>query len=254
MSRSVQTDTLPPTARSIALLLASTPTIQDSQPGVLHQLLEFSHRYTSQVLYDANVYAEHAGRTGKIEIEDVVLAVQARVGWEFGGRVPKEYLLSLAQQTNAAPLPSVPEVFGVRIPPPPHILTQVDFDLVPNKPPPSVAQYDEEIEEVEESESDEEDMVDAMVPHIAPAYSSANTDHMRTQATPDAEMASPTSIALHAPIAAADEGSEVGQDEEDGLFGNYDSDAEDATENVEPVDVSGMNGIKRKLVEEDDYD
>lgn len=85
-------ETLPPTARAIALLLASTPAVQDAQPGVLHQLLELAHRYTTQVLSDAQVYAEHAGRSGtsKIEMEDIVLAVQARVGWEFGGRVPKE--------------------------------------------------------------------------------------------------------------------------------------------------------------------
>jgi transcription initiation factor TFIID subunit 9B len=83
-------DTLPPTARAIALLVASTPNVYDAQPGVLHQLLEFSHRYTTQVLGDAQVYAEHAGRGGKLEMEDVTLAVQARVGWEFGGRVPKE--------------------------------------------------------------------------------------------------------------------------------------------------------------------
>jgi transcription initiation factor TFIID subunit 9B len=83
-------DSLPPTARSIALLVSSTPAVQDAQPGVLHQLLEFAHRYTTQVLSDASVYAEHAGRSGKVEIDDVVLAVQARVGWEFGGRVPKE--------------------------------------------------------------------------------------------------------------------------------------------------------------------
>lgn len=83
-------DNLPSTARSIALLLSSTPGVQDAQPGVLHQLLEFSHRYSMQVLTDASVYAEHAGRTGKVEMDDIVLAVQARVGWEFGGRVPKE--------------------------------------------------------------------------------------------------------------------------------------------------------------------
>ncbi len=88
MSRAAES--LPPTARAIALLLASTPSVQDAQPGVLHQLLEFSHRYTSQVLTDASVYAEHAGHAGKIESDDVMLAVQARVGWEFGGRVPKE--------------------------------------------------------------------------------------------------------------------------------------------------------------------
>jgi histone H3/H4 len=83
-------ETIPPTARAIALLLSSTPTVHDAQPGVLHQLLEFSHRYTAQVLSDALVYAEHAGRPGKVEMDDVVLGVQARVGWEFGGRVPKE--------------------------------------------------------------------------------------------------------------------------------------------------------------------
>jgi len=87
MSRS---EAIPPTARGIALLLSSTPTVHDAQPGVLHQLLEFSHRYTAQVLSDALVYAEHAGRPGKVEMDDVTLAVQARVGWEFGGRVPKE--------------------------------------------------------------------------------------------------------------------------------------------------------------------
>ena len=87
MSRS---EAIPPTARAIALLLSSTPTVHDAQPGVLHQLLEFSHRYTAQILSDALVYAEHAGRPGKVEMDDITLAVQARVGWEFGGRVPKE--------------------------------------------------------------------------------------------------------------------------------------------------------------------
>ncbi|KIO12802.1 hypothetical protein M404DRAFT_80544, partial [Pisolithus tinctorius Marx 270] len=146
--------TLPPTARAIALLLASTPTVQDAQPGVLHQLLEFAHRYTVQVLSDAQVYADHAGRSGtsKIEMDDVVLAVQALVGWEFGGRIPKEHLLSLATQTNATPLPAVPEVFGVRLPPASETLTSVNFELVSNKPPPSVKLYDEEIEEIEEEE------------------------------------------------------------------------------------------------------
>jgi histone H3/H4 len=89
MSRT-STDSLPPAARAIALLLASTPTVQDAQPGVLHQLLEFSHRYTVQVLSDALGYAEHAGRSNKVELDDVTLAVQARVGWELGGRIPKE--------------------------------------------------------------------------------------------------------------------------------------------------------------------
>lgn len=89
-------DSLPPSARSIALILAQEPSVGDVHPTVLHQLLDFAHRYTGQVLNDATVYAEHAGRGGaggsttKLDMDDVMLAVQARVGWEFGGRVPKE--------------------------------------------------------------------------------------------------------------------------------------------------------------------
>ncbi|TFK92968.1 TFIID-31kDa-domain-containing protein [Polyporus arcularius HHB13444] len=224
MSRQAVADTIPPSARAIALLLASTPTVQDAQPGVLHQLLEFSNRYTAQVLSDALVYAEHAGRSGKVEMEDVVLAVQARVGWEFGGRVPKEYMLSLATQTNSVPLPSVPEVYGVRLPPPSECLTAVDFDLVPNKPPPGVKLFDEEIEEVEESESDDDDMEPAPLP--AP----------QAQQQPQHEA-----------------------EEDDGLFAGGDEEEEEsADEAMEDVTASGgvdaANGMKRKLVEEEDYD
>lgn len=46
--------------------------------------------YTAQVLGDALVYADHANRAGNIQMEDVSLAIQSRVGWEYGGRVPKE--------------------------------------------------------------------------------------------------------------------------------------------------------------------
>ncbi len=42
------------------------------------------------MLGDALVYADHAGRPGSVQVDDVTLAVQSRVGWEFGGRVPKE--------------------------------------------------------------------------------------------------------------------------------------------------------------------
>ena len=91
MSRATNaTGEIPPSARDISLILASTPGVSDAQPAVLLQLLEFAHRYTSQVLQDGLVYAEHAGRNNKLELDDVILAVQARVGWELGGRVPKE--------------------------------------------------------------------------------------------------------------------------------------------------------------------
>lgn len=278
MSRAGAADTLPPTARSIALLLASTPTVQDAQPGVLHQLLEFSHRYTAQVLSDALVYAEHAGRAGKIEMDDIVLAVQARVGWEFGGRIPKEvcvcvspqngilvlirlvqYILSLAAQTNAVPLPSVPEVFGVRLPPMAECLTSIDFDLVPNKPPPGVKLYDEEVEEVEESEDEDEDMEPAAI--SGSFMQSQQPTQLNTQEAvpaPVGAMHSPQDVGMLSPVVAAAEEVSEGEDAH-GLFSGGEEEEEESGDEAMDVALAlptseATAGTKRKLVEEDDYD
>ncbi|KAI6034331.1 hypothetical protein BKA83DRAFT_4188353 [Pisolithus microcarpus] len=222
-SQTTAADTLPPTARAIALLLASTPTVQDAQPGVLHQLLEFAHRYTVQVLSDAQC--------------------KARVGWEFGGRIPKEHLLSLASQTNATPLPAVPEVFGS------ETLTSVNFELVSNKPPPSVKLYDEEVEEIEEEEEapgpqeDEEDDAD-MEPAAIPASNPPVTPT-------DVEMgtSSPASAPIVATVAEeADLFGGAGEDEDED-----ESAGDDVMEEIQTA-TEPSNGVKRKLVEEEDYD
>ncbi|KAL1738744.1 transcription initiation factor IID, 31kD subunit-domain-containing protein [Schizophyllum fasciatum] len=275
MSRPV--DSLPPTARSIALLLSSTPGVQDVQPGVLHQLLEFSHRYTQQVLTDAQMYAEHAGRAGKVELDDVVLSIQARVGWEFGGRVPKEYILSLANQTNSVPLPSVPEVFGVRLPSDPDdTLTGINFDLVPNRPPPGVKIYDEEIEEIEESEEEDEGVLEAEEDDVDMEGLSANPHAQAPQPPPEPveeapfpisafAAATPNDISMATP---GDAGSDAGEDgdlfgdegePEDGdLFGEdkpgEPGAGEDEDEAMEEVAAPTTNGVARQFVEEDDYD
>ncbi|KAK7061574.1 transcription initiation factor TFIID subunit 9 [Favolaschia claudopus] len=257
-------DNLAPTARAIALLLSSTPSVQDVQPAVLHQLLDFSHRYTAQVLTDANVYAEYAGRGGKLEMDDVVLAVQARVGWEFGGRVPKEYILSLASEVNAVPLPAVPEVFGVRMPQASECLTSIDFDLIPNKPPPGVKLYDEEIEEVEESESeedDDDDMEPTPIPQQRPMPLSRPAAPQTQQEPPREFEEAPfpiSAIDTSADIRigsqmAVDEGSEAGE-EEDGLFAGGDEEEEDSDAMEEVQTSLEHNGVKRKLEEDDDYD
>ncbi|TFK29283.1 TFIID-31kDa-domain-containing protein [Coprinopsis marcescibilis] len=264
MSNSRPVDNLPSTARAIALLLSSTPGVQDAQPGVLHQLLEFSHRYSMQVLTDASVYAEHAGHTGKIEMDDIVLAVQARVGWEFGGRVPKEYTLSLATEVNAAPLPPVPEVFGVRLPPASECLSSVDFDLVPNKPPPGVKIYDEEVEELEEESSDEEEDMQVVEPERQQTQgrtatpSSISQEAVADTPFPISAIATPSDIEmLGTPGMANRMETEEGSDaDDDGLFAGGDDEEEesDGMEEVQTAPGASTNGVKRKLVEEDDYD
>lgn len=263
---------IPPSARDISLILASTPGVSDAQPAVLTQLLEFAHRYTAQVLQDGLVYAEHAGHNNKLELDDVILAVQARVGWELGGRVPKEvcilskkyfqrlaslprmqqYIMSLATQTNSQPLPAVPEAFGVRLPPESDRLTSVDFNLVPNKPPPTIQQYDEEIEEIEEEPSDEdedEDMEPATLPPALPPQT-----HHHQPAPPVAPMYAPSDVdMIGVEDAVAPNENEEGSDDDDALFGGGDDDDE-GMEEVAPAADAQANGVKRKLVEDDDYD
>lgn len=44
---------------------------------------------------------------------------------------PRQFLLQLATTVNSVPLPPVPEVYGIRLPPPAQRLTAPNFSLVP---------------------------------------------------------------------------------------------------------------------------
>jgi len=124
----------PRDAKIISLLLQSHG-VHDFDPKVVHQLLEFAHRYTSDVFQDALVYAEHAGRQD-IDLADVQLAVQGRVSHSFTAPPPREFLLELAQEKNKVPLPLIPEKYGIRLPHEKHCLTAINFQVTPNAPPP----------------------------------------------------------------------------------------------------------------------
>ncbi|GAA6023510.1 hypothetical protein JCM11491_006608 [Sporobolomyces phaffii] len=135
---------LPRDARLIALLLAANGA-EDCDEGVVRMLVEFAHRYTSDILTDSLLYAEHARASSSTavaggsqqplvpSIDDIRLAVQARTE---SAQVPKEFLLQLATQVNSVPLPPVPEVYGVRLPPAAHRLTAPNFSIVPRSGPP----------------------------------------------------------------------------------------------------------------------
>ncbi|KAF8312548.1 transcription initiation factor IID, 31kD subunit-domain-containing protein, partial [Cantharellus anzutake] len=229
-------ETLPRDARLIALLLASSPSITDAQPGVLTQLLEFAHRYTAQVLGDALVYADHAGRPGSVQMDDVTLAVQSRVGWEFGGRVPKEHILSLAAKTNAEPLPQISETYGVRLPPSKYCLTAVDFDLVPNKPPPqdsSAYQEEEEEEEEEDYNMDEDPRPDGLLAlETGATGASSDTLGLSTGIRMEGEEENEEGAVVE----------EGGSDDDSGEGGDglFDDDGEDDEEDMQMVDIQTL--------------
>jgi len=72
------------------------------------------------------------------------------------------------------------------------------------------------------------------------------------QTPSDADMASPGRPV----VGGMEDGSDGGAEEDDGLFagGEDESDGDEGMESVEVPEAPSMNGIKRKLVEEDDYD
>ncbi|RSH81498.1 Transcription initiation factor TFIID subunit 9 [Saitozyma podzolica] len=149
---------VPRDGRLISLIAASKG-VEDADERVIHQLLDFAHRYTADVLNSAQSLADHAGRPGpgRIEKDDVELAIQVRRRYEFFEAPPRDYLAALAHDLNSQPLPVLPESFEVvRLPPPHQRLAEVNFDLVADSGI-VLAEEDEDSEESEDEEDEEED-------------------------------------------------------------------------------------------------
>eukprot|EP00039_Didymoeca_costata_P030070 m.27758 g.27758 ORF g.27758 m.27758 type:complete len:213 (+) comp7933_c0_seq1:203-841(+) len=127
---------VPRSAREIMAILKAMG-ITDFEPRVVPQLIEFAHRYISDILEDASRYAEHRGKTGdeaKITKEDLRLAAQATVDFTCSGPPPREFLMEMASQKNQTPLPIVEdEKFGVRLPPDRFCLLNPNYNVLPSK-------------------------------------------------------------------------------------------------------------------------
>ncbi|KAI8334768.1 transcription initiation factor IID, 31kD subunit-domain-containing protein [Chlamydoabsidia padenii] len=128
------TQVQPEDATLISLVLQSLG-VYEYDPKVVQQLLEFAHRYTTDVFQDALVYSEHANKSD-IDLDDIQLAIQGRVNHSFTTPPPKEFLLELAEEKNKTPLPLIPEKYGNRLPADRYCLTGLNFSIVPNAPPP----------------------------------------------------------------------------------------------------------------------
>ncbi|OWZ64657.1 hypothetical protein AYX14_03800 [Cryptococcus neoformans] len=150
--------TIPRDGRLISLILASKG-IEDADERVIHQLLDFSRRYTADVLQSAQTLADHAARSGassnRIEKEDVELAIKMRKLYEFFEAPPRDYLATLAHELNSHPLPALPETFDlVRLPPAHQRLAEVNFDIVPDA---ELVLTEDEREDEDDSEDEEHD-------------------------------------------------------------------------------------------------
>ncbi|KAF2323624.1 hypothetical protein GH714_036367 [Hevea brasiliensis] len=138
---------LPRDAKIVKSLLKSMG-VDDYEPRVIHQFLELWYRYVVDVLTDAQVYSEHAGKSA-IDCDDVKLAIQSKVNFSFSQPPHREVLLELARNRNKIPLPKTIAGPGIALPPEQDTLISPNYQLaIPKKRP---AQAMEETEKYEES-------------------------------------------------------------------------------------------------------
>ncbi|CAL0306892.1 unnamed protein product [Lupinus luteus] len=137
---------IPRDAKIVQSLLKSMG-VEDYEPRVIHKFLELWYRYVVDVLTDAQVYSEHAGKS-EIDCDDVKLSIQSKVNFSFSQPPPREVLLELAQNRNKIPLPKSIAGPGVNLPPDQDTLISPNYQLaIPNK------RRAEPIEETEDEET-----------------------------------------------------------------------------------------------------
>ncbi|OQS01669.1 hypothetical protein ACHHYP_00426 [Achlya hypogyna] len=91
------------------------------EPRVVTQLLEFVHRYATEVLVDAQEYSQFANKP-EIDADDIRLAAMSRLNHTYAQLPSRELMMELAEKRNAIPLPLIPNEYGVRLPPPELLL------------------------------------------------------------------------------------------------------------------------------------
>ena len=114
-------------ASAMRRLLASMG-VDDYQPRVVHQLLEFMQQYTADIFAESETLAEHAGRAGQLECEDVHLSARLRAA---ANQTSAPQLMEwMARSRNREPL-TAPAVPNVQLPHPRLCLVEENYQLAP---------------------------------------------------------------------------------------------------------------------------
>ncbi|GLC34243.1 hypothetical protein PLESTB_001607000 [Pleodorina starrii] len=91
--------------------------VDDFEPRVVNQLMDFMYKYTTDILLDAEVFSEHAGRAaGHVDLNGVTLAIQSRTA-SYAQPPPQDRVAELAKLYNDVPLPDMVVKPGLPLPP-----------------------------------------------------------------------------------------------------------------------------------------
>ncbi|ETV71180.1 hypothetical protein, variant [Aphanomyces astaci] len=127
-------DTQEPEDVAVLKWILGSMGVDKYEPRVIPQLLEFVHRYTSEILVDAQEYSTFANKPA-IDADDIRLAAASRLKHTYAQIPSRELMMELAEKRNALPLPPIPSEYGVRLPPVEHQLTAENIRLYPNHHP-----------------------------------------------------------------------------------------------------------------------
>lgn len=104
----------PRDAKIVSVILRSLG-IEECEPKVIVQLLEFAYKYSCDILEDASMYAQYCER-GTITLKDMKLAMQTKVGKHFLPAPPRNFLQANAELVNSKPLSSPDTENLLRVP------------------------------------------------------------------------------------------------------------------------------------------
>ncbi|XP_018583973.1 transcription initiation factor TFIID subunit 9 [Scleropages formosus] len=119
--------TLPKDAQVMVQILKDMG-INEYEPRVINQMLEFTYRYVTTIIEDAKIYATHAKKSS-VDADDIRLAIQCRMDQSFTSPPPRDFLLEVARQKNQTPLPLIKPYTGPRLPPDRYCLTAPNYRL-----------------------------------------------------------------------------------------------------------------------------
>ena len=104
--------------------------VYNYEPRVIHQLLEFMQQYTADIFTDSAQLAEHAGRPGQLECEDVQLSTRLKAA--AGQATAPQLMEWMAKTRNRDPL-TVPAVPNVLLPDARLCLVEENYQLAPRR-------------------------------------------------------------------------------------------------------------------------
>ena len=119
----IKSPDVPDDAKIIILILKSMG-VERYEQRVVHQLLDFVHRYAMKALKGAKVYSNHAKKS-KIDIDDLRMAIKAILTNSFIPTPPREVLVNEALRFNSQPIMPIPAYPEVLLPEPRFCLAPV---------------------------------------------------------------------------------------------------------------------------------